>query len=191
MLLMPRERVTFSRDCDGIEIPIGQPVIVKAGTSGTLTQSLGGTFTVLTDFGQQVRIAGKDADAIGKDAADLAPAPSGTAPPGGEAKPLREQVMDALRTCYDPEIPVNVVELGLVYRCEVHTLPPPLSGNSVEIVMTLTAPGCGMGDILKQDIERKVRAIPGVDDLHVHFVIDPPWDQSRMSEAARLQLGLL
>jgi probable FeS assembly SUF system protein SufT len=190
MLLMPRERVQLTRDVTAIEVPSGAARRLERGQWVTITQSLGGSYTILSDSGIMARIDGRDADALGK-AAEAGATASPTEAAAGE-KPLAERVRDALRTCYDPEIPVNIVELGLVYRCEVTPMPPPLAGGAhVDIAMTLTAPGCGMGDILKRDIERKVREIPGVDEVHVEVVLDPPWDPSRMSDAARLQLGMM
>jgi probable FeS assembly SUF system protein SufT len=133
--------------------------------------------------GYMVRLDDKDADAIGKEAQ------AGPSPEEAASKPLQELAWDQLKTCYDPEIPVNIVELGLVHSCEVAELPE--GGNRVSVRFTLTAPGCGMGDILRQDIERKLQALPGVKDADVQLQLEPPWDQSRMSEAAKLQLGLL
>jgi probable FeS assembly SUF system protein SufT len=130
-----------------------------------------------------VRIEGKDADAIGEQPV-ATPSHEETA-----GKSVEDLVWDQLRTCYDPEIPVNIVELGLVYECSV--TPRPDGGNSVSVRFTLTAPGCGMGDYLKMDIERKLASLPGVGEVDVQLAFDPPWDMSRMSEAARLQLGLM
>jgi len=134
--------------------------------------------------GWMVRIEGADADAIGEEVQSQAPAPEAQG-----QRSLRDLAWDQLRTCYDPEIPVNIVELGLVYRCAAQPLPD--GGNRVEVKFTLTAPGCGMGDILRQDIERKMLALPGIKEADVQLQLEPPWDQSRMSEAARLQLGLM
>lgn len=177
------ETITLTRDCEAIEIPSGEKVTLPAGDRVTVTQALGGTVTVSTERGALVRIAAKDADAIGK------PVPGGT-DGGGMISGLsvEEQVWGQLKTCFDPEIPANIVDLGLVYACRV--TPFPAGGSVVEIVMTLTAPGCGMGQVLKDDVQQKVLGIPGVAEAHVEIVVEPPWDQSRMSEAARLQLGL-
>src|SRR4051812_6901069 len=196
MLLMPRERVQLTRDVTAHEIPSGHERRFERGLWVTITQSLGGSFTILSDSGYQARVAGADADALGKERPPGASAPSETqAPLPGErptAEQLEERVMAALRTCFDPEIPVNIVDLGLIYRCDVATMPDPLRGGAqVDIAMTLTAPGCGVGDILKNDVETKARATRGVEEVDVTFVLDPPWDQSKMSDAARLQLGMM
>jgi probable FeS assembly SUF system protein SufT len=145
----------------------------------TITQTLGGHFTVATDDGALLRIADNDADALGV-AAPAAPAPI-------EGPFDEERVWEQLRTVFDPEIPVNLVDLGLIYRCQA--VPLPEGGQRVEIAMSMTAPGCGMGDVLKEDVRRKVQSVPGVREVNVEVVWDPPWDASRMSDAARLQLG--
>jgi len=178
------EAITLGRDCEAIQIPSGVKLTISAGTRVRLTQSLGGTYTVMTETGLLAHIAGKDADAIGQ---EIAPSPTGGAGVVAE-EPVEKLVWDQLKTCFDPEIPVSIVELGLVYLCEVTPLP---FGHSVEIKVTLTAPGCGMGEVLKADIERKISAVPGITNVHVEVVFEPPWDPSRMSEAAKLQLGLL
>ena len=178
-----REARTLSRDIEVTAIPYGERIPLKAGVTVFITQSLGGSYTVVTDMGYMVRIEGKDADAIGEQ-------PS--AEPSAEAqaqKPLEEQVWDQLKTCYDPEIPVNIVDLGLVYSCEVKTLPE--GGHRVSVHFSLTAPGCGMGDVLRHDMRSKIAGLPGVKEVEVEVSLDPPWDPSRMSEAARLQLGFM
>jgi probable FeS assembly SUF system protein SufT len=178
-----RESRVLSRDIEVAAIPYGERIPLAAGSVVYLTQSLGGSYTAVTDMGYMVRIEGKDADAIG----EQAQAP--LTPEALAEKPLPELVWDQLKTCYDPEIPVNIVDLGLVYECEV--TPRPEGGSRVAVKFTLTAPGCGMGDYLRRDIEGKVKALPGVDETDVQVVLEPAWDQSRMSEAARLQLGLM
>ncbi|MBI4392225.1 MAG: putative Fe-S cluster assembly protein SufT [Euryarchaeota archaeon] len=180
------ENVTVKRDIEVVQIPWGAKMELKAGTRVTITQSLGGSFTILTDMGHMVRVDGKDADALGKtiEGPKRAEVPAG-ADVSKEA--VEKKVWDVLRATFDPEIPVNIVDLGLVYFCKV----TPLDGaNKVEVRFTLTAPGCGMGDILKNDIENKVNAIPGVAKADINVVFDPPWDRTMISEAARLQLGL-
>jgi probable FeS assembly SUF system protein SufT len=179
-----REEITFSRNAEAIMIPSGERVLVPVGAQATITQALGGTYTVITDRGLMVRISGKEVEAIGKTPQDTA-----------EVKPeeltpekLEEMVWDALKTCFDPEIPVNIVDLGLVYLCE---LTPTDAGKDVHIKMTLTAPGCGMGPVLASDVKHKVEALPGVHIAEVEVVFDPVWDRSMMSEAARLQLGMM
>jgi probable FeS assembly SUF system protein SufT len=173
--------IVLVRDCEATRIPSGSSLVLPAGTRVTITQSLGGHFTVTTEEGALLRIADKDADALG----ERAPTAAVQAPVEG---PFEEEwVWDQLRTVFDPEIPVNLVDLGLIYRCEA--MPLPEGGHRVEIAMSMTAPGCGMGDVLKEDVRRKVQGVPGVREVEVEVVWDPPWDASRMSDAARLQLG--
>lgn len=178
------EPITLSRDCEAIVIPDGYQVKLPKGSQVNIMQSLGGDYTVRTTEGYMVRISGKDADALGKEAS--ASLEAGV--PSTLEGPVEKLVWDQLKTCFDPEIPVNIVDLGLVYLCEVTPLP---FGHSVEIKLTLTAPGCGMGDVLKADIERKISAVSGVTNVHIEVVLEPPWDPSKMSEAAKLQLGML
>lgn len=180
-----REQITIRRDCDAVEIPSGRPTRLAAGARVTLTQSLGGSYTVVCDYGNMVRIAGKDADALGLET-------SATAQAGGPAaqseQSVEKLVWDQLKTIFDPEIPVNIVDLGLVYDCRITPLPE--GGNHVAIKMTLTAPGCGMGPVLQADAEQKIRSLPGVKVANIEVVFEPPWDRSMMSEAAKLQLGM-
>jgi probable FeS assembly SUF system protein SufT len=177
-----QELVIVSRDVKAVEIPQGTPTLLVTGTRVRITQSLGGSYTVATGDGQLVRIEARDADAIGKEI-------EGGGPETGEAAgPLEDQVWTQLKTCFDPEIPVNIVDLGLVYSCEVTAIPE--GGNRVDIKMTLTAPGCGMGPVLAQDVKTKVESIPGVGQAEIEVVWDPQWNQNMMSEAAKLQLGL-
>jgi probable FeS assembly SUF system protein SufT len=178
-----REARTVSRDLDVTVIPYGEKIPLKQGVTVYITQSLGGSYTAMTDMGYMVRIEGKDADAIGEQV---------VAGPSAEemaSKPLVELAWDQLKTCYDPEIPVNIVDLGLVYSCDV--APTEAGGQKVSVRFALTAPGCGMGDVLKADIQGKMASLPGVTETDVDVALDPPWDQSRMSDAARLQLGLM
>lgn len=180
-----RELITIQRDCEAIQIPSGEKMTLPAGTQVRITQSLGGAYTVTTNIGYMVRIAGKDADALG-----LSPeAEPAQAPPAGGEQDTEKLVWEQLKTCFDPEIPVNIVDLGLVYECQV--TPLSTGGNKAAVKFTLTAPGCGMGDILRRDIEAKLLGITGVEEAEVEVVLDPPWDVSRMSEEAKLQLGLL
>jgi probable FeS assembly SUF system protein SufT len=177
------EPVTLSRDVRGVIIPAGEELTLKKGTGGFITQALGGSFTVYIE-GNLFRISGIDADALGKE-----PTPPPQVPDDPTDEDIEAVIWEQLKTCYDPEIPVNIADLGLIYRCEVKPL-----GNgerSVEIDMTLTAPGCGMGDILVADARDKVAAIPTISDVKVELVFDPPWNQTMMSEEARLQVGLM
>ncbi|GFE84432.1 putative Fe-S cluster assembly protein SufT [Steroidobacter agaridevorans] len=177
------EPVTLQRDVEAIMVPAGIPVTLREGKTGFITQALGGSFTVYVE-GNLFRIAGKDADALGKEPS-LAP----ELPPNATDEDVKQLVWDQMRTCYDPEIPINIVELGLVYTCDItHT---PEGGRVADIKMTLTAPGCGMGEVLVQDVKDKVELVPTVTRADVELVFDPPWNQSMMSEAARLQTGMM
>jgi probable FeS assembly SUF system protein SufT len=177
------EPVTFVRDCPAVLIPAGERVTLNAGSTGFLTQALGGSFTIYIE-GNLFRIAGRDGDAIGK-----APLAAPDVPEDATEADIESAIWQQLRTCYDPEIPINIVELGLVYECKVERAP---SGNRIaKVKMTLTAPGCGMGEVLAQDVREKIEVIPTVERADVELVFDPPWDQSRMSEEARLEAGLL
>lgn len=178
------ETIILKRDCEAIQIPSGTPITLRAGTEVSITQALGGSYTVMTDYGILVRVDGTDADALGKETENGS---ASAASNGG--KDLEQLVWDQLRTCFDPEIPVNIADLGLIYSCVIS--PAPEGGNHVEIKMTLTAPGCGMGDFLKQDVQMKIARLPGVSGVDVEVVFDPPWNQSMMSEAAKLELGML
>ena len=180
-----REPITLRRDCEAIQIPSGTPMTLAAGTQVVITQSLGGTYTVTTHHGEMVRIAAQDVDALGIESAATA-APRASAP---GPQDLEQLVWDQLRTCFDPEIPVNIVDLGLVYHCAITPLPE--GGHKAEVKMTLTAPGCGMGSILQADAKSKIVAVRGIVAVDVELVLDPPWNPSMMSEAAKLQLGML
>ena len=177
------EPVTIERDVTAIIIPIGEAVTLRAGTVGFLTQALGGSFTVYVE-GNLFRIAGADADAIGKE-----PEPAPEVPENATDKDIEDVIWAQLKTVYDPEIPVNIVDLGLIYRCDIAALPN--GKRSVTVDMTLTAPGCGMGEILVQDAQEKIAVIPTVEDVKVELVFDPPWNQAMMSDEARLQTGLM
>ena len=179
-----REEVTFSRNAEAIMIPSGEKVLVPAGASATITQSLGGAYTLITDRGLMVRVAGPAVEAIGKTPNEIAD----VKPEDLTPEKLESMVWDALKTCYDPEIPVNIVDLGLVYLCE---LEESAEGKNVRIKMTLTAPGCGMGPVLATDVKGKIEALPGVKNADVEVVFDPVWDRSMMSDAAKLQLGMM
>lgn len=181
--MVTREARALSRDVEVAAIPYGDRFTLTAGTSVFITQALGGSYTAMTDHGYLVRIEGKDADAIGEE--PVRPLTE----EDRNGRSTQELAWDQLKTCYDPEIPVNIVDLGLVYRCEVEPIEG--DGERVKVEFTLTAPGCGMGDFLRQDVQQKLLAIPGVSEADVQVVLDPPWDQSRMSDVARLQLGLM
>ncbi len=177
------EPVQLYRDCAAVLIPSGDEVILRKGANGFITQSLGGSFTVYLD-GRLFRIAGQNADALGKD-----PVPPPTLPEGASSKDVEQLIWTQMRSCYDPEIPINIVDLGLIYQCEMTENE---SGErQVDIKMTLTAPGCGMGDILVLDVKSKVEIIPTIATVDVELVFDPPWNQDMMTEAARLQTGMM
>lgn len=178
-----REARVLSRDVEAVVIPYGDRMSLTTGTTLYITQALGGSWTAMTDRGSMVRIEGKDGDAIGEKAT------LPLKPEDLNGRPVKEVAWDLLRTCYDPEIPVNIVDLGLVYGVETSAHPD--GGESLTVRFTLTAPGCGMGDYLKSDVEEKVRSIPGVREARVELVLDPPWSQDLMSDAARLQLGFM
>lgn len=179
-----RESIVLQRDVNVVQIPDGAPGVLPAGHVVTLYQSLGGNFTVTNEWGYMVRIAGEDADALGKEPPSLGNLACGTDP-----ESVEKNVWEVLRTIYDPEIPVNIVDLGLVYHCKV--TPAGEGRNEVYIVMTLTAPGCGMGPVLQYDAEAAVKSLPGVEKVTVEVVFDPPWSRDMMSEVAKLQLGMI
>lgn len=192
--------VELSRDLWGTTIPMGDRTILVAGQQVLIVQALGGSVTVQTARGELVRIDGKDADAVGLESVDLLGdaasnesaatdgANRGAGGAGGSGFDMGT-VTVALQQVYDPEIPVNVVDLGLIYRCD--ELVSPDGTRRISIDMSMTAPGCGMGDVLREDAMRVVKAVPGVDDVDVTLVWEPPWGLERMSEEARLELGLL
>jgi probable FeS assembly SUF system protein SufT len=176
------EPITLSRACEVIEIPSGIRNTLPAGTVVRIMQSLGSSYTVATDRGYMYRVDAKDTDALGFSNAATAQAPAVQ-----EATFSDQMVWDQLKTVYDPEIPVNIVDLGLVYSCVI--TPREQGGNGVHIKMSMTAPGCGMGNVLKADVENKLSRLPGVKEVHIEVVFDPPWHPGLMSDGAKLQLG--
>ena len=176
------EPIRFQRDCEAIIIPSGESVSLPAGTIGYLTQQLGGSFTVFVD-GNLFRIAGPDADAIGKE-----PTAALTLAEGAGDDDYKRLVWEQMKTCFDPEIPVNIVDLGLIYECRVERDAD--GRRQIDIQMTLTAPGCGMGDILVEDVRSKLELIPTTGEVNVEMVFYPPWNPAMMTEAARLEVGL-
>jgi probable FeS assembly SUF system protein SufT len=183
---MNRTPTTTTRDVEALLVPSGEHVLFPAGTWLVVQQALGGQFTVMTDMGSLARIDGKDADALGPEAIEEARKHDAQRTVASEGPFEEKQLWEALGTVYDPEIPASIVELGLVYGIEAE---PMEGGHKVTVHMTLTAPGCGIGPVLVDDVRRKLLGTPGVKDAEVNLVFDPPWDPSRMSEAARLQLG--
>ncbi len=174
----------MTRDVEAAIVPVGDRVTLLKGEKAYITQSLGGSYTVVVN-GNMFRSEGKDADALGREAAAK---PAGSSGPVTQEQ-LEKEIWNQLRTCYDPEIPVNIVDLGLIYDC--HLTPLAAGSFRVDVKMTLTAPGCGMGPMLAQDVQNRVLSLEGVDDVAVELVWDPPWNQAMMTEQAKLQLGLL
>lgn len=185
------DTIQTTRDVDAVLIPLGTPVTIPEGAMVLITQELGGSYTVSVN-GNLARIEGKDADALGFGDDEVAAATEAQAESKAETKasgPVDEQeIWEILKTCYDPEIPVNIVDLGLVY--DVHVVEADAGGNHVDIVMTLTAPGCGMGPFIVDDVRAKSLSVDGVSGVDVELVFDPPWDRAMMSDEARLQLGM-
>jgi probable FeS assembly SUF system protein SufT len=171
-----------NREVRAVIVPAGVEVKLKPGQAGYITQALGGSFTVYVD-GNLFRISGEDGEAIGQ---ELLQAPE--LPPNATEKDVEELAWAQMRTTYDPEIPINIVELGLVYECEVKADED--GTRSIYVKMTLTAVGCGMGEVLVADVKEKLERIPTVREAQVELTFDPPWNQSMMSEAARLQTGM-
>jgi probable FeS assembly SUF system protein SufT len=177
-----REPVALTRETRAIQIPEGTPTLLSEGERVLITQQLGGSYTVMTDRGALYRIDERDADSLGKEA------PAAEAVAAEMDLDLEDQVWAQLKKCYDPEIPVNIVDLGLIYNCEITD---DGGASVVDIKMTLTAPGCGMGPVLAQDVKNRIDEIRGVHEALVEVVFDPPWNQNMMTEAARLQLGFM
>lgn len=177
------EPVRFERDCEAVMVPSGEVVTLPAGQVGYVTQALGGSITVYVE-GNLFRIRNEDAPAIGKE-----PVPLPSLPEDASDEEVEKLVWAQLRTCFDPEIPINVVDLGLVYSCELSRRDD--GERRVEVRMTLTAPGCGMGDILVEDVRSKIELIPTIAEADVELTFDPPWNHSMMSEAAKLETGML
>jgi probable FeS assembly SUF system protein SufT len=176
------ESLELGRDVLAVAVPAGDQVVLPQGAYVDIVQSLGGSFTIKAR-GNLYRVDGKDADALGRE-----PVAKPDLPDDATDQDVENMVWEQLRTCYDPEIPINIVDLGLVYLCDIRKLD---SGNrGVNIEMTLTAPGCGMGDVLAADVQQRVMEVPGIEEVEVEVVFDPPWNASMMSEEARLQTGM-
>jgi len=173
--------IKVNRDCEVIEIPAGTKSVLPSGSPVSILQTLGGSYSISGgQYGAMYRIDARDADALGL--------PTPEAPAVGEQKPFSEQlVWDELKTIFDPEIPVNVVDLGLIYECNISRAEQ--GGNKIDVKMSMTAPGCGMGNVLKADVENKLSRLPDVKAVNVEIVFEPAWGPGRMSEAAKLQLG--
>jgi probable FeS assembly SUF system protein SufT len=180
---MSYENVSISRDCEAIQIPHGNMVTIPEGTLAIITQSLGGTYTLqIPSMGGLFRVADRDADAIGKERPTAAPAEAASEELSEEA------VWNELRNVYDPEIPVNIVDLGLVYDLKIEPLAE--GGSNVQVAMTLTAQGCGMGPSIAMDAQRRIEALQGVGEAHVRVVWDPPWNPNMISPEGRAKLGM-
>ncbi|HKS94262.1 MAG TPA: putative Fe-S cluster assembly protein SufT [Gammaproteobacteria bacterium] len=177
-----RTPIPLRRACKARMVPSGNEVILPEGLVLNVTQSLGGSFTVYVE-GNLFRVAGEDADALG-----LEPPEQPTLPANHSESDVEKLVWEQMKTCYDPEIPINVVDLGLVYECKLNDLPE--GGKRVDVKMTLTAPGCGMGEVLSRDVKEKLESVPSVKQAHVEIVFDPPWNRGMMSDEAKLQLGM-
>ena len=186
---MSSEPKVLLRDVDASVVPIGTKVTLQKGETAHITQSLGGSYTVVVN-GNMFRIAEQDGDALGIEAKAASGTAASAAPTGPlTQEQLEKQVWESLKSCYDPEIPVNIVDLGLIYDC--HLTPLGANNFKADVKMTLTAPGCGMGPVLAQDVQNKLVSLEPIDEANVELVWDPPWNQSMMTEAAKLQLGLL
>ena len=184
---MSSEQKVLTRDVEASVVPIGTKVTLQKGETAHITQSLGGTYTVVVN-GNMFRIESKDADALGF---QVSTAPVSTTTTSGPLtqEELEKKVWESLKTCYDPEIPVNIVDLGLIYDC--HLTAAGENSFKADVKMTLTAPGCGMGPVLAQNVQNKLLSLEPIDEANVELVWDPPWNQGMMTEAAKLQLGLL
>lgn len=179
--------VVVNRDLPAVSVPFGEPVTIQEGCVAQITQQLGGSYTVYVE-GNLYRVEGRDADALGLEPIETPEITSTSGPVTAES--VEAMALELLATCYDPEIPVDIVNLGLVYRCEV------FDGQEegkfrIEVDMTLTAPGCGMGTFIADEARTKLLSIPGVEDVSVDLVWDPPWGREMISEHAKLELGLM
>jgi probable FeS assembly SUF system protein SufT len=180
-----RENIELTRDVNVITVPDGKPALLNKGEMVTIHQALGNNYTIVTEYGQMYRIDNTDADALNKEHHRLHTLVSDTS-----TEAVEKNCWEVMKTVYDPEIPVNIVDLGLVYKCLVKTSETDPALNDVDVVMTLTAPGCGMGPVIQGDVEKCIRSLPGVNTVNVEVVLDPPWSREMMSEVAQVQLGL-
>ena len=181
--------ITLSRDVEAIQIPAGTLITLPAGMTVVITQSLGGSYTVASPSGLS-RITEQNADALGLTSDGEKQAATFTDEDLDPAK-QEKAAWEKLKTCFDPEIPVNIVDLGLVYDCQINPPETPGKGSRIAVQMTLTAPGCGMGPSIAADAEGKLRTIPGVSEAEVALVWDPPWNQHMISEAGKMKLGII
>jgi len=179
------EPIKLTRDVEGTVVPIGTKVTLQKGELARITQSLGGSYTIVVN-GNLFRLADKDVDALG---IEVATKPANSTGQRRTFEELEEEVWSQLKTCYDPEIPVNIVDLGLVYNCELTPIAE-TSSYRADLKITLTAAGCGMGPALSSDVQAKLLALDEITEATCEVVFDPTWNQSMMSEAAKLQLGM-
>lgn len=185
MNMAHNEPIVVNRDVDAILIPMGELITIPESSVVFVTQALGGNYTVNIN-GNLAQVGAKDADALGFEAVNREMTSEESLNADGTLK--EELIWNELRTCYDPEIPHNIVDLGLIYDCRIQSRPE--GGHRVDILMTLTAPGCGMGEFLAADVRNKVASIPNVEEVHVELTFDPPWNPEMMAEAVRLELGM-
>lgn len=185
MNIQQKEPVVLRRDCDALLIPVGTPIMLPKDSTVFIVQALGGNYTVNIN-GNLAQVAARDADALGFEAVRETQGEAGSATRNREV--VEQRIWEQLKTCYDPEIPVNIVDLGLVYACDIEA--DGQGGWRTAIRMTLTAPGCGMGEFLAADVRRRVAGVTGVSDVSVDLAFDPPWNLTMMSESARLELGM-
>jgi probable FeS assembly SUF system protein SufT len=178
--------IVVMRDCEAVMIPSGEKITLSSGSTIWMTQSLGGSYTVMTDRGYMARVEGRDGDAIGE--IPISESQVNNVAASSSPGEVENQVWEQLRSCFDPEIPVNIVDLGLIYGCDVKGCDG--EGYKAHVKFTLTAQGCGMGQFLKRDIQNKLSAIPGIQEVEVELVWDPPWNQSMISHGAKQQLGI-
>ena len=177
------EPFVIQREVDAVMVPSGHAIKLQPGLAGFISQALGGSFTLYIE-GNLYRLAGSEADAIGKEPIEVP-----ELPPNATEEDVKALAWKQMATCYDPEIPINIVDLGLIYDCMV--APNDDGTRSIEVKMTLTAPGCGMGDVLVGDVKDKLEQIPTVREAKVELVFDPPWTREMMSPAAQLQTGMM
>ena len=182
MLAHTSEPVTLTRECEVVRVPSGETTTLPAESFVYITQALGGSFTIYAD-GNLFRVRGEDGDALGKE-----PLPGPELPADASFDDVKELVWAQMRTCFDPEIPVNIVDLGLIYECDITEHK---GKRQIDVQMTLTAPGCGMGPVIVDDVKTKLKLIPTVDMVNVELTFDPPWSFDRMSDEARLHTGTM
>ena len=181
--------IILGRDCQAVLVPSGEPILLSAGSEVWLTQALGGSYTIMTDRGHTARIDGRDGDVLGLEVAEQEESRRQSGGGLSTDGAVEDLVWRQLRSCFDPEIPVNIVDLGLVYDCKITDLQD--GGYGVVVRFTLTAQGCGMGAFLQEDIRKKLLMVPAVREAAVELVWDPPWNQSRLSPTAKQQLGIV